>query len=116
MFFDDRYVVVHTPEQAFPAPATTEQECAEGRRARTAPAGREEIVQILMRRSGVAHLELNGLALLHDIPDHDGTRFLIGADQIADEKISPLEASAMFVDGDADMQRPMRQFPLLGLQ
>jgi hypothetical protein len=70
--------------------------------------GGEQDMEIVAGRFGVAHLELNGLAFLDQIPDGDCSSLLVGSDQIPHQKIAALEAAAMFIDGDADMQGSVR--------
>ena len=58
-------------------------------------------------------MKLDGLALLRDISDDHGAGLLIGADQIAHEKIPAREAFTMLVHRNTDMERPMSQFALI---
>ena len=75
--------------------------------------GGQQCVQIFAGRLRVAKVKLHGLPFLHDVANRDRSGRLVGAKQVPDEKISSLEPIAMFIDGDAEMQRPMGMTPVL---
>lgn len=75
--------------------------------------GRQQGVQILAGRLRIAKVKLHGLPFLHDVANGDCSGRLIGADQVPDEKIPPLEPITMFIDGNAEMQGPMGMTPVL---
>ena len=64
-------------------------------------------MEILVGGLRIADLELNGLSFLDDVSDDNGSGLLVGSNQIADEKIPPGELRALFIHGNADMERPL---------
>ena len=75
--------------------------------------GGEEDMQIVARRFCVTKLELNGLTFLHRITDGDPSALLVRSDQIAHEKITAVETALVLIDGNTDVQSPVR-IPALG--
>jgi len=106
-------VMIRPSEEAFPAPATAEQETAE-RRTPVFPSIRgQQEMKIVACGLRVSYVELHRLSFLNRVADGDRPRPLVGPDQIADEEIALFEPIAMFVDDDADVKGLMR-VPALG--
>ena len=58
-------------------------------------------------------MKLDCLSFLHHISDGYRAGGLVGTHQIAHEKIAAFKPIAMFIDHNADMQRPMRPTPII---
>lgn len=106
-------VMVWSSEEAFPAPATAEQETAKGGMAMPPPIRSQQEMKIVARGFRVSYMELHRLPFLNRVADGERAGALVGPDQIADEEIALFEPIAMFVDGDADMKGLVR-VPALG--
>src|SRR5829696_8133542 len=64
----------------------------------------QQLVKVLVRRLGVAHVELHGRAHLDRLAHHQGPGGPVGAHQRAHEEVAPPERGAVLVAGDADVQ------------
>jgi len=62
------------------------------------------MTQILVGRVGVADVELDRLADVDHLADGQRPRRLVGAEQIAYEKVAPLEVEPVLVDDEAKVQ------------
>ena len=106
-FLHHHAVMVGMAEEPFAAAAAAKQERPQRRMPMLGAIRCEKHVQVIAGRFGVPKLKLNRLAFLHEIPDRDGSRLLVGAHEVAHQKISALKPAAVFIDGDADVQYAM---------
>ena len=100
-------VMVQSTEQSLSASTATEQQGAEWSIGMHRAVCGQQQVQILARRLGITQVELHGLAFLNHVSNRDGAGGLISPDEITDEKVSPLKMVPMFIQDNADMQRPV---------
>src|SRR4029453_13047454 len=74
---------------------------------------REHLPEILVRGARVPDVELNGLDDRHLLPDRQGARALVGAEQVADEEVAPAELGLVLVDDEPDVQAAAQELALL---
>jgi hypothetical protein len=67
----------------------------------------QEHIQIFTGRFRITHMELYGLALLHDLTDRNRAGRLVGPQQIPNQKIASLEPVAVLIDDNPKVERPM---------
>ncbi len=115
--------MVGNTEEPFPASATTEEQRAQRPLGFMETGRGEERVEVLVGGPCVPDLKLNRLPFLDDVADDDGPRLLVRSQEIADQKIPAGKFRAVFIHGDADMERPLglrtfihRELPEDGLQ
>ncbi len=96
-------IVVRPTEEPAAATATAEQQCAKRRLVMSLSVGGHQKTQIVTGGRRVSNVELNGLSFLHDLADGEASGGAIRADQVSDEKVTPFEAIAMFIDDDAQV-------------
>lgn len=101
-------IMMGSTEEPLTAPATTEQKGPERGMPVRRSIRRQEEVQVIACRLCVTEVELDGLALLHNVPDRDGSGLLIRSDEIPNKEVAPLEMASLLLDRNAQMQCPVR--------
>jgi len=101
-------IVVGSTEEPLTAPATTEQKGPKRGMPVRRSIRRQEEVQVIACRLCVTKVELDSLALLHNVSNRDGSGLLIRSDEIPNKEVAPLEMAPLLLDRNAKMQCPMR--------
>src|SRR6185436_15865218 len=101
-------IVVGSTEEPLTAPATTEQKGPKRGMPVRGSIRRQEEVQVIACRLCVTKVELDSLALLHNVSNRDGSGLLIRSDEIPNKEVAPLEMAPLLLDRNAKMQCPMR--------
>ena len=76
----------------------------------------EEHHEVVVGRSGVAHVELHGLPHAHGVPDRKHPHLGVGTDDVAHEKRAPLTVVLIFARGAADVERRLDELLRLGIE
>jgi len=100
-------IVVGLAEEPLAPPIAGEEQGGIGLRRR------QQVPQVLVRRSGVADLELHRAADLDGVTDGDGPAALVGADHAPDQEVAAAELEAGLVDDAADLEPMAHELPLL---
>ena len=115
-FLKHTAIVMWLTEESFPPTAAAKHERAPRLVLVFGAVCGEENVQVFTGGFRVAKMKLNGLAFLDNVTNGNRARLLVRSDEITHEKIASFELASMFVDDDADVQRPMGFLTLRSLQ
>src|SRR5690349_16061629 len=104
--------MIRAREHGPAAPVAGEQQRT-AHRTGLGPESYEQLLEVLVGSRRIAHLEADGPADLHSLPDHDCTLLPVGSHDAADEEVAPLMLLGVLVHRDPDVQPPRNGLPIL---